>query len=196
MGEQARWSKTFVSKKTTICPSLPDGGEAKSCSSATFFPPSSAAASAPLGEVDAVLRRLDDVPWWSRALARFLFRRERRALAVAGGLGIAPPLLFAGRDVLVRGWIDGIPLHIAKPHGDAAYFRSAKAALRRLHRAGIAHNDLAKEQNWLYADSSRVHDRFPARVLFRSPQRSCSASPATRICAICSSTSAATLPAR
>jgi len=52
---------------------------------------------------------------------------------------------------LVRGWIDGVPLHIAKPHGDAGYFRSAKAALRTLHRAGIAHNDLAKEQNWLYA---------------------------------------------
>jgi hypothetical protein len=51
----------------------------------------------------------------------------------------------------VRGWIDGVPLHIAKPFGDAAYFRSAKTALRKLHRAGIAHNDLAKEQNWLFA---------------------------------------------
>src|ERR1700730_9678456 len=103
------------------------------------------------GEVDAVLRRLDQVPWWSRGLALMLFRRERRALAIAGDLGMAPPLLFAGRRALVRGWIDGVPLHIAKPHGDAAYFRSAKAALRALHRAGIAHNDLAKEQNWLYA---------------------------------------------
>jgi hypothetical protein len=103
-------------------------------------------------EVEAVLRRLDGVPWWSRALAYLLFWRERRALAVAGELGIAPPLLFAGRRVLVRGWIDGVPLHIAKPQGDAAYFRSAKAALRTLHRAGITHNDLAKEQNWLYAD--------------------------------------------
>jgi hypothetical protein len=105
------------------------------------------------GEVDAVLRRLDEVPWWSRLPARELFRRERRALAVAGRLGIAPPLLYAGRRVLVRGWIDGVPLHIAKPFGDAAYFRSAKAALRALHRAGIAHNDLAKEQNWLYAQA-------------------------------------------
>src|SRR5579872_1109491 len=112
------------------------------------------------GEVDAVLRRLDGVPWWSRPLAYVLFWRERRALTVAGTLGIAPPLLFAGRHALVRGWIDGVPLHIAKPHGDAGYFRSAKAALRALHRAGIAHNDLAKEQNWLYAqDKTNGHGR-------------------------------------
>jgi hypothetical protein len=103
------------------------------------------------GEVEAVLRCLDAVPWWSRGLANLLFRRERRALAIAGPLGVGPRLLFEGRDQLVRGWIDGVPLHIAKPHGDTAYFRSAKAALQTLHRAGITHNDLAKEQNWLYA---------------------------------------------
>jgi hypothetical protein len=103
------------------------------------------------GDVEAVLRRLDQVPWWSRPLAYILFRRERRTLAAAGPLGIAPPLLFSGRHALVRGWIDGVPLHIAKPFGDVAYFQSAKAALRLLHHAGIAHNDLAKEQNWLYA---------------------------------------------
>lgn len=67
----------------------------------------------------------------------------------ADKLGIAPPLLFTARRALVRGWIDGLPLHIAKPHGETAFFRSAKAALRKLHRAGICHNDLAKEQNWL-----------------------------------------------
>jgi predicted Ser/Thr protein kinase len=112
------------------------------------------------GDVDAVLRRLDEVPWWSRPLALELFRRERKALARANPLGVAPTLLFAGRRVLVRGWIDGVPLHIAKPHGDAGYFRTAKAALRALHRAGIAHNDLAKEQNWLYApDTGSGHGR-------------------------------------
>jgi hypothetical protein len=105
------------------------------------------------GDIDAVLRRLDEVPWWSRPLAYELFRREKKALARAKPLSVAPPLLFAGRRALVRGWIDGVPLHIAKPHGDAAYFRSAKAVLRALHRAGIAHNDLAKEQNWLYAQN-------------------------------------------
>src|ERR1700733_15270266 len=114
------------------------------------------------GEVDAVLRRLDQVRWWCSGLAVLLFRRERRALATAGQLGIAPPLLFAGRRALVRGWIDGVPLHIAKPQGDAGYFRSAKAALLTLHRAGISHNDLAKEQNWLYAqdkDGGAGHGR-------------------------------------
>jgi hypothetical protein len=111
----------------------------------------------PAGEVEAVLRRIDEVPWWSFGVARHLFARERRALEVAGGLGIAPPLLFAGRRALVRGWIDGLPLHIAKPHGELGYFRSAKAALRKLHRAGICHNDLAKEQNWLRGPDGRAY---------------------------------------
>ncbi len=104
-----------------------------------------------------MLRRIDEVPWWSFGVARHLFARERRALAIAGELGIAPPLLFAGRDALVRGWIDGLPLHIAKPHGERSFFRSAKAALRKLHRAGICHNDLAKEQNWLRGRDGRAY---------------------------------------
>lgn len=126
------------------------------------------------GEVDAVLRHLDDVPWWARLLANELFRRERRALAVAGPLSIAPPLLLAGRGFLVRGWIEGVPLHIARPHDDAGFFRSAKTALRRLHRAGITHNDLAKEQNWIYAHGRacltdfQLAEFFPRRsLLFR-----------------------------
>jgi hypothetical protein len=119
------------------------------------------------GEVEAVLRRLDTVPWWSRGLAYMLFWRERGTLAIAGPLGIAPPLLLAGRRVLVRGWIDGVPLHIAKPNGDAAYFRSAKAVLRTLHRAGISHNDLAKEQNWLYAGGRAYLTDFQLASRFR-----------------------------
>jgi hypothetical protein len=109
------------------------------------------------GTVEAVLRRIDEVPWWSFVLARHLFGRERRALAAATALGVAPPLCLAGRRVLVRGWIDGVALHLAKPHGDRAYFRSAKAVLRKLHRAGICHNDLAKEQNWLRGNDGRAY---------------------------------------
>ena len=109
------------------------------------------------GEVDAVLRRLDQVPPWSYPLARHLFARERRALALARDLDVGPKLLWAGRSALVRGFIDGVALHLAKPHGDLAYFRSAKLALRKLHRAGICHNDLAKEQNWLRGSDGRAY---------------------------------------
>ena len=37
-----------------------------------------------------------------------------------------PRLLCRGRQALVRGFIDGVALHIAGPQGDVAYFRSAK----------------------------------------------------------------------
>lgn len=100
------------------------------------------------GEVDAILRRIDETPWYSRFLAGILFKREVRALKRAP-LGIGPPLLAASDRWLVRGFLDGAPIHIARPNGDLDYFTSAKTALRRLHRAGICHNDLAKEQNWL-----------------------------------------------
>src|ERR1700682_4707069 len=78
----------------------------------------------PDGEVDAVLRRLDSVPWGSYIPARHLFARERRALALARDLKVGPALLWAGRLALVRGFIDGVALHLAKPVGDVAYFRS------------------------------------------------------------------------
>jgi hypothetical protein len=58
---------------------------------------------------------------------------------------------------LVRGFIDGVALHLAKPQGDLAYFRSAKAALRSLHRIGVCHNDLNKEQNWLRGPDGRAY---------------------------------------
>jgi predicted Ser/Thr protein kinase len=109
------------------------------------------------GEVDAILRRIDQVPWWSYLLARHLFNRERHALAVVRDLNVAPPLLWGGRQALVRGFIDGAALHLVKPAGNVAYFRSAKLALRRLHRAGVCHNDLAKEQNWLVGRDGRAY---------------------------------------
>jgi len=129
----------------------------------------------PNGEVDAVLRRIDAVPWWSRPIAKHFLDREARALKVAGPLGIAPPLLYAGRDVLIRGFIDGVALHLARPIGDQDYFRSARAALRKLHGALVCHNDLAKEQNWLrgidghaYLTDFQLAVKFPRRSrLFR-----------------------------
>src|ERR1700755_3690761 len=123
-------------------------------------------------EVDGVLRRLDEVPWWSFGLALHLFSRERRALELARDLDVGPRLLWAGRRALVRGFIDGVALHLAKPHGDVAYFRSAKAALRRLHRAGICHNDLAKEQNWLRGSDGRAYvTDFQLAACFKTRSR-------------------------
>jgi hypothetical protein len=124
------------------------------------------------GEIEAVLRRIDEVPWWSFPLSRHLFARERNALAAAATLGVAPPLCFAGPRFLVRGWIEGVALHLAKPHGDDAYFRSAKAALRKLHRAGICHNDLAKEQNWLRGKDGRAYlTDFQLAIRFKRRSR-------------------------
>jgi hypothetical protein len=124
------------------------------------------------GEVDAVLRRLDQVPWWSYIPARHLFSRERRALALARDLHVGPELLWAGRQALVRGFIDGVALHLAKPFGDVAYFHSAKLALRKLHRRGICHNDLAKEQNWLRGSDGRAYlTDFQLAVCFKTRGR-------------------------
>ena len=124
------------------------------------------------GEVDAVLRRLDQVPLWSYPLARHLFAREHRALALARDLDVGPKLLWAGRSALVRGFIDGVALHLAKPRGDIAYFRSAKLALRKLHRAGICHNDLAKEQNWLRGSNGRAYvTDFQLAACFKTRSR-------------------------
>ncbi|MCC7347554.1 MAG: serine/threonine protein kinase [Variibacter sp.] len=109
------------------------------------------------GEAEAVLRRIDQVPWWSFLVARHFLQREARALAAIGMLGIAPRLLYQGPRALIRSWIGGVALHIAKPHGDAEFFRSAKTVLHRLHRAGVCHNDLAKEQNWLRGRDGRAY---------------------------------------
>src|SRR3984893_9268869 len=124
------------------------------------------------GEVDAVLRRLDQVPWWSYIPARHLFARDRRALALARDLHVGPELLWAGRQALVRGFINGVALHLAKPFGAVAYFRSAKLALRQLHRRGICHNDLAKEQNWLRGSDGRAYlTDFQLAVCFKTRGR-------------------------
>lgn len=106
--------------------------------------------------VEAVLRRIDLVPWWTFGLAWHFLNREARALTIAGRHAIGPQLLFRGRRTLVRSWIDALPLHIARPQGDVGYFRSAKRALRLIHRDRLTHNDLAKEQNWLRTPDGRA----------------------------------------
>lgn len=87
-------------------------------------------------------------------LARRLARREARALAALAGLPGTPRLLAFDGKVLDREWIAGQPMQHAQP-ADPCYFHRALTLLRRLHRAGITHNDLAKEPNWLVTSDGR-----------------------------------------
>lgn len=86
--------------------------------------------------------------WWLRALAYRLARREARALQALASVAGVPTLHDFSGGVLRRGWIEGLPMQLARPC-DPLFFRNAFDLLRRLHRAGVAHNDLAKEPNWL-----------------------------------------------
>jgi hypothetical protein len=61
-----------------------------------------------------------------------------------------PQLLEFDGALVRRSYVPGTPLHRA-PRPSRAYFVSALRVLRALHRAGVAHNDLAKEANWLVA---------------------------------------------
>jgi predicted Ser/Thr protein kinase len=81
-------------------------------------------------------------------LARHLARREAAALAVlAGGDGF-PALIAHENDRLVRTFIPGEVMYIGAPRSPN-YFREALRRVRVLHRHRIAHNDLAKEANWI-----------------------------------------------
>lgn len=85
---------------------------------------------------------------WLRWLARHLAQREAAALAALAGTPGVPRLLRFDGQVLEREYLPGAPMQVARP-ADPAYFRASAALLRRVHRAGVAHNDLAKEPNWL-----------------------------------------------
>jgi RIO-like serine/threonine protein kinase len=105
-------------------------------------------------EAGYVKRDLTTGPAWARPLARWLAGREARALVRAAALGGVPSLVSFDGDHLRRKWIAGTPMQVARP-ADPAYFRAALTLLRRLHRAGIAHNDLAQEPNWLVQPDGR-----------------------------------------
>ena len=115
---------------------------------------------------DTIVRDTRAARPWARWLARHLMRREHRALtrlALGPGIDGIPRALSMGSPpgVLVRSWIEATPMHLAQPR-DAAYFRAASRLVRRLHAAGVIHNDLAKETNWLVTPDGR-----PALVDFQ-----------------------------
>jgi len=98
-------------------------------------------------------------------LARRLATREARALRILHHLDGVPRLVSWDGRRLVRSWLAGVPMHRAG-RVDRAYFREALRLLRRLHAAGVIHNDLAKEPNWLVDPQGR-----PALVDFQLAMR-------------------------
>ena len=75
------------------------------------------------GEVEAVLRKFDDVPWWTRPIARFFARNEIRALERLGDSAVGPVLLARGKGFLVRSWVEALPMHLAAPKNDVQFFK-------------------------------------------------------------------------
>jgi len=108
----------------------------------------------------------------SHALARLLRRREERALTALAGLPGVPQAAPTERvralsahpssdgrrpdprDVLVRTWIEGTPLHRAT-HLPLDFFDELARLVRAVHERGVCHNDLHKEQNVLVTPSGR-----------------------------------------
>jgi RIO-like serine/threonine protein kinase len=118
----------------------------------------SAASAAILGSVQLLqgeqiaCRNTADARWWARPVARWLARREARALQQLAGIEGVPRLLQWDGRRLLRTCIDGQAMHEGRPR-DPAYFRHARRLLAAIHRRGIAHNDLAREPNWLVTRS-------------------------------------------
>ena len=109
-----------------------------------------------------VRRDLRHVPAWLRLPAWWLARREAHALRRIDGMPATPQLLRWDGRVLDRSFMAGDAMYQRPPHGDVAYFCNARRLLQALHRRGVAHNDLAKEANWLV-----LADGTPALIDFQ-----------------------------
>lgn len=106
---------------------------------------------------------------WIRWFARRLLRREARALAALGDIPGVPHIGHFDASRLERDFLPGEPMHVAKPR-DPEWFNAAARLLRRLHRAGVVHNDLAKEPNILVcADGSPAFIDF--QLAWFAPRR-------------------------
>lgn len=109
-----------------------------------------------------VRRDLSASPWWLRLPAWYLAHREARALRHLQGIAATPRLLGWDGTYLDRSFLDGQAMYLRPPRGDVAYFHAARRLLQQLHRHGVAHNDLAKEANWLVRE-----DGTPALIDFQ-----------------------------
>jgi len=99
--------------------------------------------------------------WWTRWIAIYLANREAKSLSKINLPNSIPKLLYWKNGVLLRSWQNGEAMQVAQPR-DKTYYSSALQLLRELHKQNIAHNDLAKESNWLVTPAGK-----PALVDFQ-----------------------------
>lgn len=103
-------------------------------------------------DLTVVLRNAGAARWWLAWPARALLRREARALLALDGMDGVPELYRHDANTLERSYLSGEALFVSRPK-NASFFINAAKLLRRLHRAGVAHNDLAKEPNILVREN-------------------------------------------
>jgi hypothetical protein len=113
------------------------------------------------GDCQCIVRDTAPSGWLVGVLARWAARREARALCALEGVSGVPRLLQFDGVRLERSYIGGRPMQEARPR-DPAYFHAARRLLFEVHRRGVAHNDLAKEPNWLVTPEGK-----PALVDFQ-----------------------------
>ena len=104
---------------------------------------------------DCIVRETADSPAWAGPLARYLARREARTLQQLAGLSACPQLIEHANDRVIRSFLPGQVLYAAQ-FDARQYFRDALRQLRRIHARRIAHNDLAKEANWICMPDNRA----------------------------------------
>ena len=109
-----------------------------------------------------IIRRVPRAaPWPTRPIAYFFAMREAKALKRLDGLTGVPRLLRWKGGILERSYIAGVTLKVGEA-ADREFYRKALALLHRIHRSGVAHNDLAKRVNWLVTE-----DGDPAIIDFQ-----------------------------
>lgn len=113
---------------------------------------------------------------FTHLIAHHLLARERRALLALDGIPgipqldtdtawLTPPSLDghtpAARDLLVRTYLAGVPLHQTRSLPED-FFDRLRDLVLTLHTRGVCHNDLHKEQNILLCD-----DGYPGIIDFQ-----------------------------
>lgn len=93
---------------------------------------------------------------------RWMLRREYEAYRRLDGFAGSPPCRgLVGDRYLVLDYVDGVPLRHARIIDRHAFFDTLFAYIRELHRRGVAHADLKRQDNLLVIDG-----RLPCLVDF------------------------------